>query len=274
MTKNIRIMGAMILVGFATAGCGAAKPSTQMNQATAHIQTLYAVLTNSAPNQNTTPTNPIVLPTATPGLPTLTPTLAPTNTAALPSVTPTSSQLPVPCYRAEFIKDVTIPDYTQMAPGETFVKTWRLENSGTCNWPTDTLVVFLSEKQMGAPSSQSIGAAVAVGEQRDISLTMVAPTEAGTYTGYWMLKIPNAGRFGLGDAGDKPFWVTIVVSGNTKTPTLTNTVGTPPPTKTPTPTPSITPTPTASPTKSPTRTQTPIGDMTQTCAAYPLWEGC
>ena len=262
MTKNIRILGAMILVGFATAGCGEVKPSTQINQATAHVLTLYAVLTNSAPNQNTSPTNPIVLPTDTPGLPTLTPTLAPTNTAGLPSVTPTSSQLPVPCYRAEFIKDVTIPDYQKMAPGETFVKTWRLENTGTCAWPADTLVVFLSEKQMGAPSSQSIGAAVAVGEERDISLTMVAPTEEGTYTGYWMLKIPNGGRFGLGDAGDKPFWVIIVVSGKTKTPTLTKTVGTPEPTKTssvtrtPSPTRTLTPTPTGSPTLTPTPTPT------------------
>ena len=80
------------------------------------------------------------------------------------------------------------------------MKTWRLENNGTCDWPADTQVVFLSGSQMGAPSSQSIGAAVDVGEERDISVTMKAPAEAGTYTGYWMLKIPNGGRFGIGDS--------------------------------------------------------------------------
>jgi hypothetical protein len=107
---------------------------------------------------------------------------------------------------------------------------------------------------------------------RDVSLTMKAPSEAGTYTGYWMLKIPNAGRFGIGDAGNQSFWVIIVVSNSkSPTPSVTKTVGTPPPSKTPTNTPTSTPIP---PTPTPTRTQTPIGDMTKTCVAYPSWEGC
>jgi hypothetical protein len=264
MTKNLRILGAAILMGLAASGCGAVKPTSSMNQATAHILTLYAVLTNSAPIQNTSPTNPIVLPSDTPGIPTNTPTFAPTNTSQLPSVTPTSSQIPVPCYRAAFVKDVTIPDYyDKLAPGETFVKTWRLKNTGTCTWPADTQVVFLSGEQMGAPSSQAVGAAVAVGEDVDISVTMTAPTSAGTYTGYWMLKIPNADRFGIGDNGDQSFWVIIVMGAKSATPSLTKTVGTPPPTKTSTVTPTATSTPTGSPTKTPT--------MTPTCpGGYPV----
>jgi hypothetical protein len=259
MIKNIRILGIAILVLVMAAGCAPTSPSTGMNQATAHILTLYAVLTDSAPIQNTTPTNPIILATDTPGIPSATQTLAPTATTDLPSVTPTSSLLPTPCYRAYFVKDVTIPDESKMAAGETFVKTWRLQNNGTCNWPADTQVVFISGSQMGAPSSQSIGAAVAVGEERDVSLTMKAPAEAGTYKGYWMLKIPDGGRFGIGDAGNQSFWVIIVVGGKSATPSVTKTVGTPPPTKTPTITPTLTPTPTGSPTLTPTLTPTCLG---------------
>jgi hypothetical protein len=263
MIKNIRILGVIVLILLMATACAPASPSSGMNQATAHIMTLYAVLTNSAPNLNTTPTNPIVLASDTPGIPTSTPTLAPTATSAvpvLPSVTPTSSLLPTPCYRGYFVKDVTIPDDTKMAAGETFVKTWRLKNTGTCDWPADTQVVFLSGAQMGAPSSQSIGDAVEVGEERDISVTMKAPAETGTYTGYWMLKIPNGGRFGLGDAGNESFWVTIIVSSSkSPTPSVTKTVGTPPPTKTPTVTPTTTPTPTGSPTPIPTNTPTCVG---------------
>ncbi len=263
MTKHIRLLGVLILILLMAAACAPAGPSSGMNQATAHIQTLYAVLTNSAPDLNSTPTNPIVLASDTPGIPTSTRTLAPTATSAvpvLPSVTPTPSLLPTPCYRAYFVKDVTIPDETKMAAGETFVKTWRLENNGTCDWPAGTLVVFLSGAQMGAPSSQSIGDAVDVGEERDISLTMKAPAETGTYTGYWMLKIPNGGRFGIGDAGNDSFWVTIVVSSSkSPTPSVTKTVGTPPPSKTPTVTPTTTPTPTGSPTPIPTNTPTCVG---------------
>jgi hypothetical protein len=263
MIKHIRILGVLILILLMAAACAPTSPSSGMNQATAHIMTLYAVLTNSAPNLNTTPTNPIILASDTPGIPTSTPTPAPTATSAvpvLPSVTPTSSVLPTPCYRAYFVKDVTIPDDTKMAAGETFVKTWRLENNGTCDWPADTQVVFLSGSQMGAPSAQSIGAAVDVGEERDISLTMKAPAEAGTYTGYWMLKIPNGGRFGIGEAGNESFWVIIVVSSSkSPTPSVTKTVGTPLPSKTPTVTPTTTPTPTGSPTPLPTNTATCVG---------------
>ncbi|MBN2084090.1 MAG: hypothetical protein JW748_02615 [Anaerolineales bacterium] len=262
MIKNIKLLGVAILILGMAAGCAPASPVSGMNQATAHILTLYAVLTNSAPDLNTTPTNPIMLASDTPGIPTDTATLAPSATPTtdnLPSVTPTPSLLPTPCYRAYFVKDVTIPDYAKLAAGETFVKTWRLENNGTCNWPADTQVVFVSGSQMGAPSSQSIGAAVAVGEERDVSVTMKAPAEAGTYTGYWMLKIPNAGRFGIGDAGNQSFWVIVVVGSKSPTPSVTKTVGTPPPTKTPTVTPTTTPTPTGSPTPIPTNTPTCVG---------------
>jgi hypothetical protein len=272
MTKTIQKIGVIALLFLLVAGCVPVNPEPTTNQATVHVLTLYAVLTNSAPNQNTTPTNPIVLNSATPGVPSNTPTQAPTATPAvtdLPTVTPTASLLPTPCYRATFIKDVTIPDYyADLAAGETFVKTWRLKNTGTCNWPADTQIVFLSGSQMNAPSSQAIGDAVAVGGEVDISLTMKAPTEAGTYTGYFMLKIPNAGRFGIGDAGNQSFWVIIVVGSNaTKTPTVTKTVGTPLPTKTATTTPTTTFTPTGSATPTPNATGT-------YCAPYPAPAGC
>jgi hypothetical protein len=263
MMKTIRYLGAATALVLLAAGCAPTPSTPAINQATAHVLTLYAVLTNSAPQQNSTPTNPILLASATPVIPTLTPTPVPSFTSGatdLPSVTPTASLLPTPCYRAYFVKDVTIPDYyDKLAPGETFVKTWRLKNTGTCDWPEGTSIVFLSGSQMGAPDSKELDDAVAAGGEVDISLTMKAPTDAGTYTGYYMLKIPNGGRFGIGDAGNQSFWVIIVVSSSkTTTPSLTKTVGTPQPTKTKT----MTPTPTI--------TKTPTPNMTQTCEGpYP-----
>jgi hypothetical protein len=270
MTKSIRLLGALIVFMLLAAGCAPAASTPAINQATAHVLTLYAVLTESAPQQNTTPTNPIQLASATPGFPTGTPTPTPTslNPTDLPSVTPTSSLLPTPCYRAYFVKDVTIPDYyDKLAPGETFVKTWRLKNTGTCNWPANTLIVFLSGSQMDASDSEDIGGGVAVGDEVDISLTMKAPSTTGTYTGYYMLKIPNQGRFGIGDAGNQSFWVIIVISNSaSKTPYPTKTLGTPQPTKTKTMTPTSTP------------TQTPTPDYTATYCApnppYPPPDGC
>jgi hypothetical protein len=231
--------------------------------------TLYAVLTESAHNLNNP--SPTMSNTAVPVIPTSTPTSAATATSAvtiLPSVTPTSSQLATPCYRAFFVKDITIPDYTALNPGETFVKTWRLKNTGTCDWAADTSIGFFSGTQMGGPSSQSLGQIVAVGDQIDISLTLKAPTDPGTYTGYWMLRTPSGGRFGIGDAGDQSFWVLIVIKSGTTTPTLSATAGTPANTRTPTATPSLTPLPTYTQ----TQTQNPA---TQTyCKGYPTSNGC
>jgi len=276
MTKNILLVGVAFILFVLAAGCGPITPSGP-NPATARAQTLYAVLTESAHNlNNPSPTAAVATNTAVPAIPTSTPLPANTATSAvtlLPSVTPTSSLLPTPCYRAFFVKDVTIPDYTALNPGDTFVKTWRLKNTGSCDWTADTSIVFFSGTQMGGPSSQNLGQVVAVGDQIDISITLKAPTDVGTFTGYWMLRTPAGGRFGIGDAGDQSFWVLIVIKGGTTTPTLTPTLGTPTITKTPTGTrtPSLTP----SATPLPTWTHTPTPNLTQTaCVAYPPPGGC
>jgi hypothetical protein len=231
--------------------------------------TLYAVLTESAHNLN----NPslTISNTAVAVIPTGTPTSAATATSAvtiLPSVTPTSSQLATPCYRASFVKE-TIPDgYDKLAPGETFIKTWTLKNTGTCNWAANTNVVFFSGTQMGGPSAQEIGQVVNVGEQIEISVTLAAPAQAGTFRGDWMLRSPEGGRFGLGDAGNLSFWVEIVIKSGAVTPSVTSTVGSPTITRTP----SVTRSPTAIPTSTGTRTPslTPTLNATQIyVASYP-----
>ncbi len=125
MTRKILIAGAVIIFLILAASCGPVTPSGP-NPATARAMTLYAVLTESAHNlNNPSPTLPAATNTSIPGIPTSTPTSAVTATSAvtqLPSVTPTSSLLPTPCYRAFFVKDVTIADYTVINPGATFVK--------------------------------------------------------------------------------------------------------------------------------------------------------
>jgi hypothetical protein len=273
MIKNVRLMGVAVLLLALAAGCGP-NPSTP-NPATARAATLFAVLTESSGKlNNPSPTPQGVQNTAIPTIPTATTGPVASATPAvteLPSVTPVTqapSVVPTPCYRAYFVKDVTIPDYTALNPGDTFVKTWRLKNTGSCDWAADTNITFFSGTQMGGPSAQSLGQAVAVGDQIDISITLKAPTDVGTYTGYWMLRTPAGGRFGIGDAGDQSFWVLIVVKSGTTTPSLTNTLGTPTITKTPTLTRTITPIPTSTGTQTPSLTPTPNATMTCTWA-YP-----
>ncbi len=101
--------------------------------------------------------------TATPSLfntPTLPPP-QPTNTAVtlptLPPVTNTPVASPTPlCDLGQFVRDVTIPDGTSFTPGATFTKTWRIRNSGTCNWSGYSLV-FDSGDAMNGTSPIAIG---------------------------------------------------------------------------------------------------------------------
>jgi hypothetical protein len=121
---------------------------------------------------------------------------------------------------------VTVPDNTQFAPGTAFIKTWRVRNSGTCDWEAGTQLVFASGDQMGGPASVSV-AATAAGSETDISVNLTAPASPGTYRGNWQLQAADGTRFGA------IIYVKIVVPAPATTA----------PTSTPTPTPTQTPTP-------------------------------
>jgi hypothetical protein len=115
------------------------------------------------------------------------------------------------CDRVEFEKDVTYPDGTDIAPGTSFVKTWRLTNAGTCTWTSGYSVVFTGGEAMDAPASVPLPTTpVAPGESVDVSVTFVAPDSSGTYRSEWMLRNTSNQNFGVGDE-NKPFWVDIDV---------------------------------------------------------------
>ena len=125
--------------------------------------------------------------------------------------------------------DVTIPDDTILAPGESFSKTWRLENVGTCAWSRAYTVVYFSGNSLNAYQTLPLPDEVAPGQAIDITVDMVAPTKTGVYQSNWMLSAPDGFLFGIGPNGDAPFWVRIEVSDAvTSTPTITPTVTTTP----------------------------------------------
>ena len=107
----------------------------------------------------------------------------------IPTTPPTlPDQESGPCDRAEFIKDVTVPDGSAFSAGDTFTKTWKLKNVGTCAWTNAYVLAFESGDRMGAPSHKPLTGAVAPGEGVNVSLDLTAPGTAGTYRGYWQLR--------------------------------------------------------------------------------------
>jgi len=92
-----------------------------------------------------------------------------------------------------FVADVSIPDGFVLAGGEAIIKTWRIQNNGTCFWSGYRLV-FASGEPMGT-LEQAIPDTPA-GEELDISVEMTAPGGAGSYTGFWEVRDPNGNVMG------------------------------------------------------------------------------
>ncbi len=184
------------------------------------FETLVAQLTQVAQESPTS----AVEDTATLAPPTATPTQVPPTATSLPptatAVPPTATRIPptatpIPCNLARFEKDVTVPDGTTMAPGEGFIKTWRLSNIGTCTWTTDYDLVFVTGTAMSAAAGIDLPRSVAPGDTIDLSIAMVAPTTPGEYTGYYMLRTGSGARFGVGKDALSSIWVKIKVVATT-----------------------------------------------------------
>lgn len=134
------------------------------------------------------------------------------------TTTPSPAENPAPCEQAEFVSDVTVPDGSEFAPGQTFIKTWRLKNTGSCTWTTSYRVVFDSGNVLGAPPSFNLPVNVPPDGLVDISVNMKAPEQPREYESYWKLQNPQGVVFGLGSRGDKAFWVKITVIAPTPSP--------------------------------------------------------
>ena len=142
---------------------------------------------------------------------------APTPTDQPPvGGTPTSTASAC-TYDATFVTDVTIPDDTELAPNTEFVKTWRLRNSGTCDWGKGFQFVFIQGDQMGGPAAVSVSPTPA-GDTVDISVPLRAPQTSGSYRGRWRMRTPDGQTF-----GDHPFVRIVVPLPPTATPLLTPT---------------------------------------------------
>ncbi|GAB4581579.1 MAG: hypothetical protein Fur0022_43280 [Anaerolineales bacterium] len=200
------------------------EPTTDPNAVQTSIaQTVEAELTQVAlANPTDTPApSPTLAPTAT-----LAPTEALPPTATSVGPLPTASG--VLANQARFIEDVTIPDGTLIVAGDTFTKTWRIQNIGSEAWVPGYFFVFINGDRMEGQAI-TLTQNVLPGGIIDISIPMIAPLEAGTYTGYWMFQTPDTEEgadgalFGIGANASQALYVQINVILPTPAPTNTAT---------------------------------------------------
>jgi hypothetical protein len=196
--KTIWLWTALLLLATSACGKGTPAPTPVSPEVifTQAAQTVVAQLTETAlavpPIQAATATplvggtaqatnTPLLSPTPLPG----TPSATPLGFATLPAATQAS------CDNFQFVTDVTYPDGAQVPAGSSFVKTWRVTNRGPCSWTKSYHLVF---GWGGVGTNWSSVSAVAFpgvinpGDNMEISVTLTAPTKAGSYSAAFRLQ--------------------------------------------------------------------------------------
>jgi hypothetical protein len=205
--RKYNFLSILILFALLLTSCGGAGAETDAI-ATAVAMTVAAQGTEKA-QATATPEETEAAPTSTPEAT----EVASTPTTALTFAPPTAPG-PVgsgdPCLLANLISE-TIPDGTIMQPGETFWKTWRLKNNGTCTWNSAYKIVYWSGDLMGGLLEYQLPEDVSPGEEVDITLYLKAPTSNGNFSSYWKLQSEWGGQFGVGQY-DQPFYVQVNVN--------------------------------------------------------------
>lgn len=233
--KAVFYVLAMLLIPILLVGCGSRESATPTTNPdliyTAAAQTADARLTQIF--QSTPSVTPV---TPSPTFDATQTAVAQTAVAVMTQVanpTPTSqvsATAPVAptaagssADKAVFVSDVTIPDGSIIAPGASFVKTWKLQNAGTSTWNTSYSLVFISGDQMGTIVAVPLTQSVAPGQQVELSVNMAAPTNTGKFQGFWRMK-NDAGQL----FSDSVYVLINVGSGSgTAAPTSTGSAGSP-----------------------------------------------
>ena len=139
--------------------------------------------------------------TLTPQITVATPTLAsaaevqPTAPPE-PTLPPEPTSTPVPGGCADgmhFVADVTVPDGTRFGPNEHFIKTWRVRNSGSCDW-AGYRILFDSGEPLGTLDQPILD--TTAGQEMEISVEMTSPGGPGNYTGRWRIQSPAGANLG------------------------------------------------------------------------------
>jgi len=169
--------------------------------AKAPTNTPLAPLTNTAPAPLNTETQVPTASTAQLTAEVATPTLLPGG------ITATAGLCDHYTWGADL--DVTIPDGTQMQPGQQFVKTWKIKNDGICTWGAGYKLVYAGYSDQMSGVAQPINGVIGPGQQVEVTVQFKAPTKAGEYVSAWTMQNATGVRF-FGP-GAKPIYVKIVV---------------------------------------------------------------
>ena len=95
----------------------------------------------------------------------------------------------------KYREDLTIPDGSEVAPGEKIIKRWLISNEGSCNWDQSYSFQLISGLALGAEKIQELYP-VRQGAEAVVEITFTAPDNPGRYNSWWQAYDPKGHRFG------------------------------------------------------------------------------
>jgi len=197
MQKIKQFIVLTLLAVFALSACGGsdagATPTLSMEQIqTLAVMTYQAQLTQTALAQPSSTPEPTETPVPIPSF------AEPTTASDVVATSTSSGSQPSDCYDLSYVKDVTIPDNTEVTPGQSFTKTWLVSNTGTCNWEAGFVFNVVAGEAMSG-TAVTLNQTVEPGRQYEFSIPMVAPTnKTGELKGTWRLSDADGNFFGDG----------------------------------------------------------------------------
>ncbi len=217
-TNKIFCILVSCLFSAAVVSCSNVPDEKQMQVQTAFAETIISQITETF---QALPTN-----TETPSPePTLTFTVAPTDTISVPVSQDTATSAVVNPYKAEVIG--VFPSPNQFTPGQTFVLSWQIKNTGTAVWSGKYSFKHTDGIQLASSDSAPISDVIEPGNVLTLSLNAAAPTDYGDYKTTWTLYTPEGIPFFYVyynlTVGDKSY-ITSLPSVSTITPTPNGTM--------------------------------------------------
>lgn len=129
-------------------------------------------------------------------------------TPTIPLPTSTKTEAPEPiitntpeatedelCDVLAYISDVNVPDGTVMSPGQDFIKTWRVKNTGVCPWGAGYVLVYGGYANSMSGQFIAMTDVVQPGQEVEVSVQFKAPDQAGEYLSAWTMRNPQGAEF-------------------------------------------------------------------------------
>jgi hypothetical protein len=191
------------LIAILLTSCGSGTPSNQ--EPTPDVAVIRTSAASTVVSQFTL-TAAAFTPT-TGSLPTEAPEATGASATSAPEATGTATQAPLAqvtnaegttvalCDAMQFVADVTVPDGTNMAPGQDFLKTWRVKNTGSCTWGADYKLIYSYGERMSG-QWQPLNQVVQLGQEVELSVSFKAPDKVGEYVSAWQMTSPKGAPFG------------------------------------------------------------------------------